>query len=153
MTVQIASGGGSLEGATTATSDADGEVAFTDLAISGSPGTRRLIFAAEAFAPATSAPIALGVGAPTSIELVAGDDQTATVGEPVPIDPSVRVRDADGNPLSGIPVTFTVTGGDGSVVRQHTGDRRRRRGHGGRVDARPRRRARTSCRPPCPGRT
>jgi invasin-like protein/Big-like domain-containing protein len=115
VTVQIASGGGSLTGATTATSDAEGQVAFTDLAISGSPGTRRLIFAADAFAPATTAPIALDVGAPSSIEPVAGDDQTATVGEAVPIDPSVMVRDADGNPLGGIPVTFTVTGGDGTV--------------------------------------
>ena len=116
VTVQIASGGGSLTGATAATSDADGEVAFTDLAIRGSPGTRRLIFAADAFAPATTPPIALGVGAPTSIEGVAGDDQTATVGAAVPIDPSVVVRDADGNPLDGIPVTFTVTGGGGTVT-------------------------------------
>ncbi|MGH7579081.1 MAG: Ig-like domain-containing protein [Gemmatimonadales bacterium] len=116
VTVQIASGGGSLEGATSATSNADGLVAFTDLAIRGSPGTQRLIFAAEAFAPATSPPIALGVGVPSSIAGVAGDDQTATVGEAVPIDPAVVVRDADGNPLSGIPVTFTVTGGDGTVT-------------------------------------
>lgn len=116
VSVQIASGGGTLTGATTATSDASGEVAFTDLAIRGSPGTRRLIFAADAFAPATSAPIALGVGAPASIELVAGDDQAAGVGEPVPVPPSVRVRDADGNPLAGIPVTFTPTEGEGTVV-------------------------------------
>jgi hypothetical protein len=115
VTVQIASGGGSLDGATSATSDAAGQVAFTDLAIRGSPGTRRLIFAADAFAPATTPPIGLGVGAPSSIELVAGDDQTATVGEAVAIDPSVAVRDADGNPLGGIPVTFTVTGGGGTV--------------------------------------
>jgi hypothetical protein len=115
VTVQIASGGGSLDGATSATSNADGLVAFTDLAIRGSPGTRRLIFAADAFAPATTPPIALGVGAPASIEYVAGDDQTATVGSAVPIDPAAMVRDADGNPLSGIPVTFTVTAGDGTV--------------------------------------
>jgi hypothetical protein len=116
VTVAIASGGGTLSGTTTATSNAGGEVAFTDLAIHGSPGTRRLIFAAEAFAPATSAPIALGAGAPASIELVAGDDQTAAAGQPVPIAPSVRVRDAEGTPLSGIPVTFTVTKGEGTVV-------------------------------------
>jgi hypothetical protein len=115
VTVAIASGGGSLAGATTATSDADGQVIFTDLAIRGSPGTRRLIFAADAFAPATTPPIALGVGAPTSIEMVAGDDQNATVGQAVPIDPSVIVRDVDGNPLGGIPVTFTVTSGGGTV--------------------------------------
>jgi adhesin/invasin len=116
VTVAIASGGGTLSGTTTATSNAGGEVAFTDLAIHGSPGTRRLIFAAEAFAPATSAPIALGAGAPASIELVAGDDQTAAAGQPVPIAPSVRVRDAEGTPLPGIPVTFTVTKGEGTVV-------------------------------------
>jgi hypothetical protein len=115
VSVQIASGGGSLTGGTTATSNAAGEVAFTDLAIRGEPGTRHLIFAAEAFAPATSPPIALGVGAPASIEPVAGDDQSATAGEPVPIPPAVRVRDEDGNPLSGIPVTFRVTQGGGTV--------------------------------------
>ncbi len=117
VTVQIFAGGGSLGGATTATSDADGLVAFTDLAIRGSPGTRRLLFAAAdaSFAPATTGPIALGVGAPTSIEGLAGDDQSATVGAPVPLAPSVVVRDADENPLGGIPVTFTVTGGGGTV--------------------------------------
>ena len=115
VTVQIASGGGSLTGATTAISDDEGLVAFTDLAIRGSPGTRRLIFAADGFAPATTPPIALGVGAPSSIEPVAGDDQTAMAGDAVPIAPSVLVKDADGNPLGGIPVTFTVTGGGGSV--------------------------------------
>jgi Bacterial Ig-like domain (group 1) len=118
VSVAIASGGGSLSGAATAISNEAGEVAFTDLAISGSPGTRRLIFAAESFAPATSPPIALGAGAPASIELVAGDDQTATVGQPVPIPPSVRVRDANGTPLPGIPVAFTVTKGGGTLVEE-----------------------------------
>jgi hypothetical protein len=121
VTVAILSGGegGSLEGATKVNSDASGEVAFTDLAISigsGSAGARRLIFSAEDFAPATTGPIALGVGAPASIELAAGDDQTATVGEAVAVPPAVLVRDADDNPLSGIPVTFSVTGGGGSVA-------------------------------------
>jgi hypothetical protein len=118
VTVQIASGGGTLSGTTTATSNADGAVAFTDLAIRGSPGTQRLLFAAESFAPATSPPIALGAGAPASIEMVAGDDQSGTVGQPVPIPPSVRVRDAEGTTLPGIPVTFTVTKGGGTVVEE-----------------------------------
>lgn len=118
VTVQIASGGGTLTGTTTATSNAAGEVAFTDIAIRGSPGARRLIFAVvdDAFAPATSTPIALDAGAPAAIELVAGDDQTAVVGQPVPVPPSVRVLDAEGTPLPGIPVTFTVTKGGGSVA-------------------------------------
>jgi adhesin/invasin len=115
VTVQINSGGGSLIGSTSATSDEEGQVAFTDLAIRGSPGARQLIFAAESFASAISAPIALGVGTPASIEAVAGDDQSAPAGTAVPIDPSVRIRDADGNPLPGIPVKFAVTAGDGEV--------------------------------------
>jgi adhesin/invasin len=49
------------------------------------------------------------------MELVAGDDQTAVAGQPVPIAPAVRVRDAEGTPLPGIPVTFTVTKGEGTV--------------------------------------
>jgi adhesin/invasin len=116
VSVAITSGGGELEGTTTANSNAAGEVAFTDLALRGSPGTRRLIFAAENFAPATTPPIALGAGAPAAIEPAAGDDQTATVGAPVPIAPSVRVLDAEGTPLPGIPVAFTVTKGDGTLV-------------------------------------
>ncbi|HEY7481221.1 MAG TPA: invasin domain 3-containing protein [Gemmatimonadales bacterium] len=117
VTVAIFSGGGgSLHGGTSATSNAEGKVVFTDLALRGSPGTYRLIFATdEAFAPFTTPPIALGVGAPSSIGGVTGDDQTATVGQAVAIDPAVKVLDEDGNPLSGIPVTFTVTRGGGTV--------------------------------------
>ena len=64
VTVQIASGSGSLEGGTTATSDGAGQVAFADLLIRGSTGLRTLIFAADGFASAISSPVALGVGAP-----------------------------------------------------------------------------------------
>lgn len=115
VTVQIASGGGSLSGGTSATSDPQGRVAFTDLAIRGSPGVRTLIFAADAFAPAVSPPIAIGVGSPASIEAVAGDQQSAAVNTAVAVRPAVVVRDAEGNPISGIPVTFKVTAGGGSL--------------------------------------
>jgi len=114
VTAQISAGGGSLAGGTTATSDAGGRVAFADLAIRGSPGTRRLIFAAEGFASAT-ATVALGVGAPGSIEATAGNEQSAVVATAVAIRPAVVVRDKDDNPLGGIPVTFKVTGGGGSL--------------------------------------
>lgn len=115
VTVQISSGGGTLAGTTTATSDAAGQVGFTDLGVRGSPGTRTLIFAAEGFASAT-ARVALGVGAPASIAAVAGDGQSAVVATEVAVRPAVVVRDADGNPLAGIPVVFEVTGGGGSAT-------------------------------------
>jgi hypothetical protein len=115
VTAQISSGDGTLAGATTATSDVTGRATFTDLAIQGSPGTRTLAFTADGFAPATAA-VALGVGAPASMEAAAGGGQSATVATAVAVPPAVLVRDADGNPLAGIPVTFQVTAGGGRLT-------------------------------------
>jgi invasin-like protein/filamin/ABP280 repeat protein/Big-like domain-containing protein len=115
VTVQISAGGGTLAGSTTATSDPQGRVAFTDLAIRGSPATRTLIFAADGFASATAL-VAVGVGAPAAIESAAGGGESAVVGTAVATPPAVLVRDADGNPLPGIPVSFKVTGGGGSAT-------------------------------------
>ena len=116
VTVQISSGAGTLGGTTTATSDGAGVVTFTDLVISGPAGVRTLIFAANAFASAVSSPIALGVGAPASIEGVAGEGQNAIVGTAVPVSPAVLVKDASGNPVAGIPVNFAAKSGGGSVT-------------------------------------
>ena len=115
VTVQISAGGGTLDGTTSATSDPQGRVAFTDLAIRGSPATRTLIFAADGFASATAL-VGVGVGAPASIESAAGGGESAVVGTPVATPPAVLVRDADGNPLPGIPVSFKVTDGGGSAT-------------------------------------
>jgi hypothetical protein len=52
---------------------------------------------------------------PAAITKVAGDGQSAPIGTPVPIPPSVRVSDASGAPIAGIPVLFSVSSG-GSVV-------------------------------------
>ncbi len=46
----------------------------------------------------------------------AGDGQTATAGTSVAIPPAVRVFDANDNPVAGVPVTFTVATGGGSVA-------------------------------------
>ncbi len=66
VTVQIASGDGSLGGSTTARSDADGRVSFEDLSIRGRPGSRSLLFAAVDFTPATSDEIAVRAGPPAA---------------------------------------------------------------------------------------
>ncbi len=116
MSVQIAAGGGTLDGTTGVASDAAGVVTFTDLAIRGSPGIRTLIFAADAFASVASAPIAIGVGAPATIAVAAGDGQSATVNTAVATAPAVVILDGDATPVSGIPVTFAVIGGGGSVT-------------------------------------
>jgi len=58
----------------------------------------------EAAAPASPA-----------LRIVAGDHQAASVCAAVPVAPAVRF-DQGGRPLAGVPVTFTVTAGAGSVT-------------------------------------
>lgn len=55
-------------------------------------------------------------GTPVSVTAVAGSSQTGTVGTPVPVAPSVVVRDNRGNPVSGITVSFVIGSGNGTVV-------------------------------------
>lgn len=53
---------------------------------------------------------------PTQMAISAGNGQTAVAGTAVAIDPAVRVRDALNNPVANVSVTFTVTGGGGTVT-------------------------------------
>lgn len=71
---------------------------------SGAPANLSVTFTATALA-----------SAPAKLEKVAGDGQTATAGSPVQTPPAVKVTDAQGNPLAGVPVTFVVTQGGGSI--------------------------------------
>lgn len=54
--------------------------------------------------------------APDTIVIQAGDGQTAQVGQPVPVDPAVRLADRFGNPVPNHSVTFAVTAGGGSIT-------------------------------------
>jgi hypothetical protein len=88
---------------------------FTDLAISGALGSRTLIFSSGTLTPAESNPINLTTGPPATIGIQAGNNQEAQAGTVLPTDPAVIIRDSGGNPVSGVQVTFDVTGGGGSV--------------------------------------
>ncbi len=50
-----------------------------------------------------------------SIVKTAGDQQIAIPGGAVEITPTVRITDADGSPVSGVLVYFTVTQGGGNI--------------------------------------
>lgn len=54
-------------------------------------------------------------GAPASMSVVSGNNQSGTAGAPLPVAPSVVVRDARGNPVPGVAVTFTANVGNGTV--------------------------------------
>ena len=99
---------------TTGTTDAEG-YASAEWTLGSEPGTNSV----EAQVPDVGSVVftATVTGTPGtgSIELVAGDNQQTPVGAQVPTAPSVRVRDANGDPVEGVLVTFQVTGGDGEV--------------------------------------
>ena len=55
------------------------------------------------------------VSAVRTMSVNAGNGQSVTVGTALPVSPSVRITD-DGAPVSGVRVTFTVTGGGGMLT-------------------------------------
>jgi len=58
----------------------------------------------------------IGAAGPASVVAVAGDAQTATVGTAVPIAPTVLVRNAVNDPVSGVAVAFAIGSGGGTVT-------------------------------------
>jgi len=105
VTVQIAEGGGSLGGGTSARSDANGRVTFTNLELQGETGTKTLIFAADGFTPVTSNSIVVEAGPPnpdeSSVSVPGG-----TAGSETTI--SIRLRDEFGNEITGAASDLTV---------------------------------------------
>lgn len=81
-------------------------------------GPERGAQGAQVTAGANATPLsasAVAVAVPAALVPVAGNDQTAAAGTPVPILPRVRVEDDDGAPVAGLTVVFTAAEGDGSV--------------------------------------
>ena len=66
-------------------------------------------------AVAGTATVTFSAGPAATIAVQAGDAQSALVGTAVATAPSVLVTDANGNPVSGVSVTFAVTAGSGTV--------------------------------------
>ena len=115
IVVGIGDGEGTLSGTLTASTGSGSTATFTGLTITGVVGARTLIFSSGALTPAESNTINITAGPASSVAIQAGDDQTAGVGEAVPIDPAVIVRDVSSNPVTGVVVEFLVTGGGGVV--------------------------------------
>lgn len=110
---------GALTGPVQARTDHDGKATFTGLALSGTLGSFRLRFDATGLASVTSDPIQLSAGAAALLSVFAGNLQTAVAGAAVPIAPAVRITDGSGNPIAGLPVSFTASAGgsvDGSAT-------------------------------------
>ena len=124
VTVQIAEGGGSLGGTTTARSNAEGRVTFTDLSIRGRPGARTLLFAAVDFTPATSEDIDVTVGPPaTGPSSASAGNGTAGIATTV----SIHLEDEFGTEVEGAAGSLRVriegaNPGDAVVAELGSGD-------------------------------
>jgi adhesin/invasin len=81
------------------------------------PGARAAV-RVRARTPAGVSDSVVATFVPTASRLVAtaGDLQRAIVGTAVGTDPAVRAEDRFGNPVSGASISFSVSGGDGSVT-------------------------------------
>lgn len=113
VTFAVTAGGGSVDPAS-ATTDNNG-VARTRWTLGRTAGTNTLT--ATAGSGVTSTISATGTaGRAATVALAGGDAQAAPGGVAVATAPSVRVADANNNPVAGVSVTFTVVSGGGRVT-------------------------------------
>jgi adhesin/invasin len=114
VTFAVASGGGSVVGSRQIT-DATGTATVGGWFLGPLPGTNTLTASSSGLTGATFT--ATGVaGIATSMVAVSQTTQSAPAGTNVSDPPSVIVRDAQGIPVAGVIVTFSVTAGGGIVV-------------------------------------
>src|SRR5205807_654365 len=96
----MASGGGTLGGTLTATTNGSGVASFTNLAISGAAGDRTLSFSATGLTAATSGTITITAGTATQLTVTTQPSATAQSGVAFAQQPVVQLRDASGNAVS-----------------------------------------------------
>ena len=108
-------GGGTLSGTTQVATDGNGLASFTDLVISGDPGTRTLLFTASGFTSVASSSITVVAAPPSAAQSsIVPSPSTFTAGSASTI--TVTVRDAGGNLLGGRTVTPQASGSGNTLT-------------------------------------
>ena len=141
VTASIASGGGTLGGTVTATTDGEGRARFSDLSIGGATGTHTLRFTAEGFGEVISTPIEVRKES-SQIQITSFEPNDPIVNQTVRVSFSVT---GDGGPPTGnvtvttgspgetcsgsvaqafCDIVFTVPGNDRDVTATYEGDGR-----------------------------
>jgi adhesin/invasin len=112
----VASGDGSVSGPNP-TTGANGIATVGSWVLGGIAGQNTLTAQSPGLSgsPATFTATA-AAGQAATMTVVEGDDQSAAPGVAVPVAPKVRARDAFGNNVDGVPVSFVVSAGGGSVT-------------------------------------
>ncbi len=116
VTAAIATGGGTLGGTLTASSNANGVATFFNLAITGGSGSRTLNLSATGLAGVTSAEIAINV-AGGQLTITTQPSATAASGAVFAQQPVIQLRDAAGNAVNqaGVGIVATIATGGGSL--------------------------------------
>ena len=111
----VLTGGGSLS-TTTAVTDQRG-LAKSTLTLGDEPGTNTVEVRAEGVSKVVtfSAEATLPSPPPTRLSIISGENQQGFTGEPLANPFIVQVHDQYGNPMAGVPVTFTVSETDGML--------------------------------------
>lgn len=111
VTFSVLLGGGTITDSVKVT-DSAGEVELGGWSLGPFPGSN-LIRAEYSENVGTEL---LAIGTAAGIQIVSGNGQQANAGTQVSVRPTVRALGPDGEPLSEVPIVFTVTEGDGSVT-------------------------------------
>jgi adhesin/invasin len=119
VTFAVTAGGGTVNPVTPVATNAFGIAQATSWTVGTTAGTGNNAVTATS-AGLTGSPVTFtasaNAGVPTQLTKTAGDAQNATVNTAVAIAPTVLVRDAFNNPVGGVSITFTVTGGAGTLT-------------------------------------
>lgn len=114
VTFAVTAGGGSV-GSPSATTNASG-VATSTWTLGTIASQAQGVSAGATGLASVSFTATATAGVAAAVVIQAGNNQTGTVGAPLPVLPSVRVNDAFGNAKANVTVQFTVTGGGGSIA-------------------------------------
>lgn len=110
----VAGGGGSVTGASAET-NGSGIATVGSWILGATAGPNALTASAAALTAVTFTATGTA-GTAASLTKSAGDNQTGLPGTAVAVAPAVTVKDANGNPKSGVVVTFAAASGGGSVT-------------------------------------
>lgn len=114
VTFSVAAGAGQVSGGTQAT-NAQGIATVGGWTLGPQAGANQLT-ATVPGAGSVSFTATGTAGAAAQLSIAAGNNQSGMVSRATPVAPRVVVRDAGGNPVSGVVVSFAVTSGGGTVI-------------------------------------
>lgn len=111
---QVSVGGGTVTGETLTITDAEGRATVGGWTLGPVSGINRL--EARTINQLVTTFEAIGIGVPHAVVPVSPQQQDGFIGFAAPKTPRVRVTDAFNANIQGVPVTFAVTAGSGSII-------------------------------------